>query len=358
MGARRCLIIAEAGVNHNGSLERALEMVAMAAEAGADAIKFQTFKAEQMVTAEAPRAAYQARALGAGDQLSMLRALELADADFARLAERCGELGIAFLSTAFEPAGLAMLLGLGMERVKIPSGELTNPLLLLAAALTGRPVILSTGMATLDEIRTALGVLAFGLLGLDDPHPAAFARAFADPAGQARLMERVTLLHCTSEYPAAPETINLRAMATLAETFGLPIGLSDHSQGIAVPQGAVALGARVIEKHVTLDRRLPGPDHEASLEPDELAAMVAGIRTIEAALGDGLKQPTDGERDTARVARRSLVAARPIAAGDVLTARDLALRRPGEGCSPMAYWDLLGRPAGRAYAPGEGLDPP
>ncbi|SDG53144.1 N-acetylneuraminate synthase [Roseospirillum parvum] len=353
-----CLIIAEAGVNHNGSLERALEMVAVAAHAGADAIKFQTFRAEQLATAGARRAAYQARELGDGDQLSMLRGLELADADFARLAARCRELGIAFLSTAFEPEGLDMLLGLGMARVKIPSGEITNPRLLLAAARSGRPIILSTGMATEADVAAALGVLACGLLGWTRRGDAAFANALADPAGRRAVAHRVTLLQCTSAYPAPPDSINLKAMHTLAERFGLAVGLSDHSQGIAVPTAAAALGARVIEKHFTLDRTLPGPDHAASLEPDELAAMVGAIRTVEAALGDGHKAPTEVEHDTARVARRSIVAARPIAAGEPFTEEALAFRRPGTGLSPMACWTLLGRPAGRPYAAGEMIDAP
>lgn len=348
-----CFIIAEAGVNHNGDLARALALIDIAAEAGADAVKFQTFKADSIATAGAGRAAYQQRTVGAGDQVSMLRALELDDEAHARLAEHCRDRGIAFLSTPFEAESIPLLTRLGMTRLKVPSGEITNPLLLLGAVASGLPVILSTGMATLDDVQRALGVLAFGFLGRIDPSAEAFAAAYADPAAGPLLRERVTLLHCTSEYPAAPESINLRAMDTLADTFGLAVGLSDHSQGIAVPIAAAARGATVVEKHFTEDRSLPGPDHAASLEPDELRQMVAGIRAVTAALGSGEKAPTDNERDTAAVARRSLVAARAIAAGERLTADALAVKRPGTGMSPMLYWDILGQPATRAYEPGD-----
>lgn len=353
-----CFVIAEAGVNHNGDPERAIALIDAAAKAGADAVKFQTFKAEAITNASAGRAAYQQRNVGDGDQLSMLRALELDDTTHFRLAEHCQARGIAFLSTPFGPENIPLLCGLGMTRLKIPSGEITNPFLLLAAARSRLPIILSTGMATLQEVRTALGVIAFGLSSNETPSMQAFSEAYAHPETRALLQERVTLLHCTSEYPAAPRSINLRAMEALATTFDLPVGLSDHSQGIAIPIAAAALGANIIEKHFTLDRSLPGPDHAASLEPTELRDMIVGIRTVAMALGDGNKMPTTGEMDTAKVARRSLVAARPIASGELLTADALTVKRPGTGLPPLRYWDILGRQASRAYAADDLIDEP
>ena len=353
------LIIAEAGVNHNGSLERALKLVEAAAAAGADVVKFQTFKTENVIARHAPKARYQKETCGADEsQFDMVRRLELDGAAFRRIADHAAGLGIEFLSTPFDEESLALLVDtLPVRRLKLPSGEITNAPLLLRAAQSGLPLIVSTGMATLGEIEAALGVLAFGRLGRGEPpSPAAFAAAWTDPAGRAALAGAVTLLHCTSEYPAPLDQINLAAMATLGRAFGLPVGYSDHSEGIAVPVAATALGAVMIEKHFTLDRSLPGPDHRASLEPTELAAMVAAVRAAGRALGQPIKALQPGEADTRLVARKSLVAAAAIPAGAPFTPANLTAKRPGTGRSPFDYWALLGRPAPRAYAADEAID--
>jgi len=360
MGSRmsRVTIIAEAGVNHNGSLDLALKLVDAAAEAGADVVKFQTFRADALVTRAAPKARYQAETTGADDgQWAMLKALELGPEAHQAILERCRARGIEFLSTPFDADSLHWLVGeLGMARVKVGSGDMTNAPLLLEVASLGRPVILSTGMATLDEVREALGVLAYGYAGGTAPGRAAFAAALIDHADALR--DRVTLLHCTTEYPAPPDSINLRAMDTLREAFGLPVGLSDHSEGHAAALAAVARGAAVIEKHMTLDRTMPGPDHRASLEPAEFADLVAGVRLVAVALGDGLKQPAEAERANMAVARKSIVAARRIEAGEPFSADTLTLKRPGDGLAPIALWDLIGIPAPRAYDADEPIRPP
>lgn len=345
-------IIAEAGVNHNGSLARALELVDAAAAAGADAVKFQTFSADAIATKAAPKAAYQKRETGeAQSQYEMLKALELDEAAHRALVARCAEKEIEFLSTPFDFESLRLLTeGLDLKRLKAGSGELTNAPLLLALARTGRPVILSTGMASLDEIREALSVLAFGYSARGTPRPGDFETAFESDAGQAVLREKVTLLHCTSAYPTPDDEVNLKAIGALAQTFGLPTGFSDHSVGIEIPIASVAVGACMIEKHFTLDRNLPGPDHKASIEPEELAALVKGVRRVSAALGDGVKAPRALEKGTADVARKSLVAARAIAAGEVFTEENLTVKRPGTGLSPSRFWSLLGQPAPRAFA--------
>ena len=289
----RTLIIAEAGVNHNGSLELALRLVDVAASAGADVVKFQTFKAEQLATVEAAKAEYQvANTHAAGSQLEMLRRLELSPADHDALLKRCSDRGIRFMSTAFDAQSLAFLAGLGMPAIKIPSGDITCGPLLLQAARLRQPLIVSTGMSTLADIEQALGVIAFGLTRDGEPTGRAdFEAAYAGAEGRAALQSHVTLLHCVTQYPAPPLSVNLRAMDTMAAAFGLPIGYSDHTAGIEVSIAAVARGARVIEKHFTLDRTLPGPDHAASLEPDELARMVTSIRNVEQALGSPIKSP-------------------------------------------------------------------
>lgn len=355
----RCFVIAEAGVNHNGSLDLALQLVDVAADAGADAVKFQTFRAEQLVTAQAAKAAYQvANTHDDGGQLAMLRALELKPADHAALIERCQQRGIRFMSTAFDAASLAFLGGLGMPALKLPSGDINAGPLLLQAARLGQPMIVSTGMSTLADIEAALGVIAFGLTQAGEPSGrAACEAAYASAEGQAALRAQVRLLHCVTQYPAPPEAVNLRAMDTMASAFGLPVGYSDHTLGIEVSLAAVARGACVIEKHFTLDRTLPGPDHAASLEPGELRQLMTGIRRIEAALGSPRKQPAPAELPNRPVARRSIVAARPIRAGETLTADMLAIKRPGTGVSPLDWWDRLGRPAARDYAVDEPLDP-
>ena len=354
-------VIAEAGVNHNGSLARALQLVSVAAEAGADAIKFQTFKANRIAAASAPKAAYQSRNTGYdGGQVAMLKSLELSDQDHRDLAKACEDASIEFMSTPFDEYSATFLVNdIGVRRLKVASGELTNAPLLLHLAHTGKPIVLSTGMATLDEVKIALGILAFGYMdcSLLQPSTKDFLAAFENDRGQNCLKANVTLLHCTSNYPAAPDTINLRAMDTLYANFGLPVGLSDHSQGIAVPTAAVSRGAAVIEKHFTLDRKLEGPDHAASLEPNELRAMIAAVRNVEVALGSGLKVPTAAEKNTASVARKSLVALTEIMADEAFTADNLGVKRPGTGISPLEYWSYLGQPAARAYGRDELIEP-
>ena len=355
----RTLIIAEAGVNHDGSLETALQLVDVAADAGADVVKFQTFRADLLATAGARKAEYQATNTGeGGSQLEMLRRLELSPEHHHVLAARCRERGIRFMSTGFDAGSLAFLGTLAMPAVKIPSGDITCAPLLLQAARLRQPLIVSTGMSTLGDIEAALGVIAFGLLHDGEPGGRAdFAAAYASEAGRAALQGRVTLLHCVTQYPAPAAAVNLRAMDTLAAAFGLPVGYSDHTDGIEVALAAVARGAACIEKHFTLDRGRAGPDHAASLEPAQLREMVRAIRNIELALGQAIKAPAPAEIPNLAVARRSLVAARPIRRGEILQAADFAAKRPGTGISPMALWDFVGRAASRDYAVDEAIDP-
>ncbi len=352
-------IIAEAGVNHNGSRDLAARLIDVAAAAGADAVKFQTFKADALVSKTAPKAEYQKRLTGTGEsQYDMIKRLELSEEDHRSLVRHCQDRGIQFLSSPFDTDSARFLLAeICLPLLKIASGELTNAPLLLAVARAGAPVILSTGMSTLADIEEALGVLAFGYTSPDgQPNLQAFADCYRSRAGQQALAARVSLLHCTTEYPAPYDEVNLKAIDTMRQTFGLPVGLSDHTEGIAVPIAAAARGAAIIEKHFTLDRTLPGPDHQASLEPGELKAMVAAIRQVEAALGTGTKIPSPAELKNRAVARKSLVAARDIKAGETFTAENLAVKRPGTGIAPLHYWDLLGKPAGRDYTPDERVE--
>ena len=351
MKAHRTYIIAEAGVNHNGSLEMAKKLVEVAADAGADAVKFQTFKADKLVSRLAPKAEYQTRSTGSDEsQHEMIRKLELDEHAHEALIEHCKICRIEFLSTPFDLESVDLLTGrFDLPYIKIPSGEITNAPLLLKIAQTGKPVILSTGMSTLGEVEDALGVLAFGYLGNIGPSIAAFRAANCSAQGQAVLLNKVTLLHCTTEYPAPFEDVNLKVMDTLKSAFGLPVGYSDHTEGIAVPIAAVARGAVVIEKHFTLDRTLPGPDHKASLEPGELKQMVAAIRVVEQGLGSGRKHPTPSELKNMAVARKSLVAACTIRSGELFTEENLAVKRPGNGLSPMKYWELLNRRSGKDF---------
>lgn len=338
-------IIAEAGVNHNGSKETALKLIDAAKASGANAVKFQTFKTNNLVTENAEKAVYQKKTTTSQEsQFDMLKRLELSYETFHELFDYCNKKGIEFLSTAFDIESLDFLVNdLGLKTLKIPSGEITNGPLLLAHAQTECDLIISTGMATLAEIEEALGVVAFGLLGSNAPSRAAFSTAFSSDEGQKVLNDKVTLLHCTTEYPAPIEDINLTAMKSMADKFGLRIGYSDHSKGITVPIAAAALGAILIEKHFTLDKNLTGPDHKASLEPDELKSMVDGIHAIEKALGDGLKGPRPSELGNRNVARKSIVAAKEIIVGEKFSEVNLAIKRPGIGKSPMEYWDLLGK---------------
>ncbi len=331
----RVYVIAEAGVNHNGSLELALQLVDAAAEAGADAVKFQTFRADTLVLDSAPKAAYQTDATGEGTQAGMLRSLELTEDDHRALIERCADRGIEFLSTPFDVESVSLLVELGVARMKMPSGHLTNVPFLRAVAATSLPVILSTGMATLDEVAEAMSVLE----------------------GSGCPRERIVLLHCTTEYPTPPEDVNLSAMLTLRDTFDVEVGYSDHTEGTVVPIAAAALGATILEKHFTLDRSLPGPDHRASLEPGQLAELVSAVRVVERAMGDGVKQPTELERQNAQAARTSIVAAKEIAAGEPFSAENLTTKRPGTGLSPFAWDRLVGR-RGDARVRGRRADRP
>jgi N-acetylneuraminate synthase len=350
--SERTFIIAEAGVNHDGSLETALKLVDAAAQAGADAVKFQTFKADQLATTTAAKAAYQVANTGRdGSQLAMLRALELSDQDHEKLATHCRERRISYMSTAFDAQSLQSLAALDPPAIKIPSGDITCAPLLLQAARLRFPVIVSTGMSTLADIEEALSVIAFGLTVAREPTGRRdFEAAYASIEGRCALEARVTLLHCVTQYPAAPEAVNLRAMQTMATAFGLPVGYSDHTLGTEVAIAAVARGAVVIEKHFTLDRSSPGPDHAASLEPAELAQLVSAIRVVERALGSSLKRPASQEAENRDIARRSLVAAKPIRRGDVIVADMLVAKRPGRGISPMDMWEVIGRRAGRDYS--------
>ena len=319
--ASACFVIAEAGVNHNGSIETALALVDAAAETGADAIKFQTFRAEALVRPGAAKAEYQERETGAGDQFSMLRGLEMSEEMHAAVFARCSARGIEFMSTPFDIASAHYLRELGMRRFKIPSGEITNFPLLEELAGFGRPLILSTGMASLEEVRAAVtAIRAAAAQGCD-----------------------LTVLHCTSNYPADYADLNLRAMATIAEEIGVPVGYSDHSLGIAVPIAATAMGAAVIEKHFTLDRSMPGPDHKASLTVAELGEMIRAIRQVEAALGSPEKRPMPSELPVRALVRKSVTLVRPVAAGAPLVAEDLALLRPGDGLPPARLRDTVGR---------------
>jgi N-acetylneuraminate synthase len=357
---QKILIIAEAGVNHNGSLQKALELVDAAAKAGADIVKFQTFRAGQLASRFAPKAEYQQRETGAREsQLEMLQTLELNEAAHRELISRCTEKGIEFLSTPFDQDSLDLLVQtFNLPRLKIGSGDLTNAPLLLAIARSAKRLILSTGMATLSDVEEALGVIAFGYVSLTGVKPsiADFRSAYESDAGQRALKNNVALLHCTTEYPTPACDVNLRAMDTLRQAFGLEVGYSDHTQGTAISLAAAARGATIIEKHFTLDRDLPGPDHKASLEPEELADMVADIRRVEMSLGDGIKRVTESERKNREIARKSLVAACSIYCGEMLTARNVVAKRPGGGLAPIQYWDVLGRTALRSFSEDELID--
>ncbi len=327
------LIIAEAGVNHNGDIAMARALVRVAAAAGANMVKFQTFSASKIAAAHAPKAQYQRAATGTEQsQQDMIAALELSRADHTVLLRECEDAGIAFFSTGFDEESVDLLVELGTDRIKVPSGEITNLPLLRHIAGKHLPVILSTGMANLGEIEAAVDVLEAG------------GAVRAD----------LTILHCNTEYPTPMRDVNLRAMPAIGAALGTAFGYSDHTSGIEVAIAAVALGASVIEKHFTLDRALPGPDHAASLEPGELAAMVRAVRNVELALaGDGIKRPSPSEISNRAIARKSLVAARAIAAGEVFSADNLTAKRPGTGISPMCWDEVIGRPAPRAFVPDE-----
>lgn len=351
-------IIAEAGVNHNGSPELAQKLVEAALKAGADAVKFQTFHAEQLASASAQKAAYQKETTDAEEsQVDMLRKLELSLDTYPELIALCKEKGIDFLSTPFETDSLRFLVEeCHIPKIKIPSGEITNGPFLLDIARTGLPVILSTGMSTLAEVEKALSVLAYGYLHDDMPQGGEdFVRAYGEAQERGILHKKVSLLHCTTEYPAPFDEVNLAAMDTMKAAFGLPVGYSDHTEGIAIPLAAAARGATIIEKHFTLDKSLPGPDHKASLAPEELMAMVRGIRQIEKAVGHTWKTPTERERKNLAVVRKSLVAKRAIREGEAFSTDNLAVKRPASGTNPMCYWEFLGKRASRKYEADESI---
>jgi N-acetylneuraminate synthase len=329
----KTLIIAEAGVNHNGDMALAKKLIAAAAEAGADLVKFQTFIAANIISRSAPKAEYQKGATDPEEsQQDMVRKLELTRENHVELIAECTNQGIGFFSTAFDKDSVDLLEELGGTKiVKVPSGELTNLPYLRYLTRHGKHVLLSTGMANLGEIEAAIDVV--------------------EQSGTPR--DNITVLHCTTEYPTPMEDVNLRAMVNIGKAFGVSVGYSDHTPGIEVPIAAVALGATVIEKHFTLDRTLPGPDHRASLEPDELKAMVQGIRNIEMALGDGIKRPSPSELKNKPLARKSLVAARPIKAGEAFSEDNLMAKRPGTGISPMQWDVVIGRAAPRDFSEDE-----
>lgn len=324
----KVFIIAEAGVNHNGSLELAKKLVDVAVDAGADAVKFQTFKADKLVSKSAQKAEYQKQTTSAGEsQYEMIRKLELDENAHRELIRHCKENKIMFLSTPFDHDSIELLNNLGMPVFKIPSGEITNLPYLRHVGRLGQAVILSTGMADLGEIEDALDVL------MQEGMP----------------KDKITVLHATTEYPCPIEEVNLRAMQTIQAAFGVKVGYSDHTRGIEVPIAAVALGACVIEKHFTLDRTMEGPDHKASLEPEELKAMVQAVRHVSQALGSGIKKPSKSEAKNIAVARKSIVAARPIKIGEIFSADNIAIKRPGNGMSPMRWDDILGQAAQKSY---------
>jgi N,N'-diacetyllegionaminate synthase len=325
----KTLIIAEAGVNHNGDIQLAKKLIDAAAEAGVDYVKFQTFKSEKLVSRNAEKASYQKENTGdaSESQLKMLQKLELSEADHLELIAYCKSKSIKFLSTAFDLESIDFLNELNIDLFKVPSGEITNYPYLEKIGNLGKPIIISTGMATMEDIENAINVLTKNGTSIND----------------------ITVLHCNTEYPTPMHDVNLKAMQTITERFNVPIGYSDHTLGIEIPTAAVALGATVIEKHFTLDKTLKGPDHKASLEPDELKNMVTAIRHIEKALGHGKKEPTQSELKNKDIARKSIVASRIIAKGDILTEDNITTKRPGNGISAMEWPNIIGTTAKKDY---------
>lgn len=319
------IVIAEAGVNHNGSYELACQLVDAAKEAGADYIKFQTFHSENLVSKTAKKADYQVKTTGDDTQFNMLKQLELTECEFVELKKYCEKQGIHFLSTPFDVESIRFLNDLDMPFWKIPSGEVTNYPYLVALAKTGNPIVMSTGMCELSQIADAIRVLKENGAG------------------------NIKLLHCNTEYPTPYEDVNLRAMQTLKKEFGCEVGYSDHTRGIEIPIAAVALGAMIIEKHFTIDRNMEGPDHKASLEPDELKQMVTSIRKVEKAMGTGIKIPSNSEKKNMAIARKSIVALTDIKHGDVFNEDNITTKRPGNGISPMKWLEVLGQKAKRDF---------
>jgi len=324
----KTLIIAEAGVNHNGSVESAKKLIAAAEEAGADYVKFQTFKAETLVTQNADKAEYQKRLTGADEtQFEMIKKLELDKKAHEELIDHCKQIDIQFLSTAFDHESIKLLAELNIPLFKIPSGEITNLPYLRHIGKMGKPIIMSTGMSTLDEVQNALNIL------------------IESGAGK----EQITILHCNTEYPTPMEDVNLKAMITIRDELGVNVGYSDHTLGIEIPIAAVAMGASVIEKHFTLDRALPGPDHAASMEPDELKTMVTTIRNVEKALGNGMKKPSGSELKNITIVRKSIIAKKTINKGEPFSENNLGVKRPGTGLSPMLWDQIIGSLATKGF---------
>lgn len=326
MSNNKIFIIAEAGVNHNGSFELAKRLVDKAVWAGADCIKFQTFNSKSLVSKNAKKAEYQKKTTDSNEnQLEMLKKLELSKGKFIELRDFCNQKGIIFLSTPFDLESISFLSSIGVDTWKVPSGEITNYPFLKMIGQRKEKVIMSTGMSTIEEVRYAVGVLK--KFGTTD----------------------ITLLHCTTEYPAPYDSVNLKAMQSLQKEFGFKVGYSDHTSGIEIPVAAVAMGATVIEKHFTLDKNMEGPDHKASLAPEELRQMVLSIRNVEAALGNGIKQPSEAEKKNIAITRKSIVAACDIKQGDVFTEQNLTTKRPGNGISPMRWEEIMGTKAVRNF---------
>lgn len=354
------LIIAEAGVNHNGQKDLALELIKEAHDAGADIVKFQTFKANNLVSNNAKQAEYQKKNTNTKEsQLQMLKKLELSYEDHFDLLEYSNSLGIEFLSTAFDSESLKFLVHeMRLKRLKIPSGEVTNAPFALEHARSNLKLIVSSGLTTLQEIESLLGVLAFGYTSSKKSQPSgsSFRDAYSSLAGQEALRENVTLLHCTSEYPAPFSELNLKSMSTLEDSFNLPVGLSDHSEGISASIAATALGAVVIEKHFTLSKDMQGPDHNASLNINELRELIRAIRQVEMALGDGIKSPTISELKNRDIVRKSLIARKHIGKGEIFSSDNVCIKRPGNGMSPYKYWEIIGKAASKEYLPEEILD--
>lgn len=336
----KTFVIAEAGVNHNGEEALALQLVDVAKECGADAVKFQTFSADKLVRKGAEKAEYQKRETGEGDQYAMLKGLEMSEALHHKLVKRCNDIGIEFMSTPFDEDAADFLVSLGMQHIKIPSGEITNHPFLKFLAQKDIPLILSTGMSTLDEINAAVSVIA----------AERFINGFISP-----IEEILTILHCTSNYPADTKDVNLRAMQTIAKSTGLPVGYSDHTLGSAVSTAAVALGAAIIEKHFTIDKNLPGPDHKASLTPFELKELIKQIRDVEYALGSSIKEPTQSELPVRALVRRSLTTVKSLKSGMKISADDVAILRPGTGILPSELTIVLGKKVIRDISSGTTL---
>ncbi|MDP3559069.1 MAG: N-acetylneuraminate synthase [Legionellaceae bacterium] len=355
MPRKAVYIIAEAGVNHNGSKDLAFRLVDAAADAGADAVKFQTFNARKLATREVEKAQYQTVNMHSTEsQLEMLEKLELPQAWHIELQHHARQRGIEFLSTAFDEMSLQFLQSLDLPVYKVPSGELTNAPLLWRFAKTGKPLIISTGMATLSEIEMGLAVVTHALNEKEEPCSMEEVwRCWGSVHARDKLLHHVTLLHCTSQYPTPWDEVNLRAMDTLASAFSLPVGYSDHTEGTVIPIAAVARGACVIEKHFTLDRSLPGPDHLASIDVPELKQLVSAIRALETALGHGYKAPQASEWSVRRVARQSIITAKHIQVGQVIERDDLTTARAGSGCSPDLLWQVIGTVNRKEYEPGE-----